>query len=131
MKDVNGNKKVRKRITLKEYFNGLKTHQKILLVTSHLIGFAQFLIAIYLYYLNIQKAIHCDTLYPNYYQNSFDAFMQLSLNYWYCTILPPVVMTLDLALLKMKKFSYIVCILNVVIIFFNKLLAFAFAWHWA
>lgn len=117
--------------TFKEYFNGLKTHQKILLVTTHLFGFVQFLISIYIYYLNIQEAIHYDILYPNYYQNSFDAFIQLSLNYWYCTILPPIVMILDLTLLKLKKFSYVVCVLNVVIIFFNKLLAFAFAWHWA
>lgn len=131
MKDVNENKELHKRKTFKEYFNGLKTHQKILLVTTHLFGFVQFLISIYIYYLNIQEAIHYDILYPNYYQNSFDAFIQLSLNYWYCTILPPIVMILDLTLLKLKKFSYVVCVLNVVIIFFNKLLAFAFAWHWA
>ena len=131
MKDVNENKELHKRKTFKEYFKGLKTHQKILLVTTHLFGFVQFLISIYIYYLNIQEAIHYDILYPNYYQNSFDAFIQLSLNYWYCTILPPIVMILDLTLLKLKKFSYVVCVLNVVIIFFNKLLAFAFAWHWA
>lgn len=129
MKNVNQNKSKRK--TLKEYFNNLKTHQKILLMATHLFGFVQFLISIYIYLLNIQEAIHYDILYPNYYQNSFDAFIQLSLNYWYCTILPPIVMILDLTLLKLKKFSYVVCVLNVVIIFFNKLLAFAFAWHWA
>lgn len=35
---------------LKEYFNGLKTHQKILLVITHLIGFAQLLFSVYGYY---------------------------------------------------------------------------------
>ena len=131
MKDVNENKKVRKRITLKEYFNGLKTHQKILLVTTHLFGFAQLLFSVFVYYANVYSLMQMKVDYNLNLQDTIIKFLELIINYWYCTILPPVVIILDIIFLKKRKFSYIVCAVNVVIIFFNYVLALSYAWHWA
>lgn len=131
MKDVNENKKVRKRITLKEYFNGLKTHQKILLVTTHLFGFAQLLFSVFVYYANVYSLMQMKVDYNLNLQDTITKFLELIINYWYCTILPPVVIILDIIFLKKRKFSYIVCAVNVVIIFFNYVLALSYAWHWA
>lgn len=44
------------------------------------------------------------------------------MDYWYCTILPVVTILIDLIFIRLRKFSYIVCGLNVVIIFFNRLI---------
>ena len=121
MKDVNGNKKVRKRITLKEYFNGLKTHQKILLVTSHLIGFAQFILCIILYFMFFVIMFEDGNIYGDI-KEVFKMLTSVIMDYWYCTILPVVTILIDLIFIRLRKFSYIVCGVNVVIIFFNRLL---------
>lgn len=126
MKDVNENKKVRKRITLKEYFNGLKTHQKILLVTTHLIGFAQFLFCVYVYYTNISDTIEAQNKYSLDLLQVLQYFLDDMIYFWYLTILPPVAIILDAIFLKLRKFNYLICAFNIFIIFFNKLILFLF-----
>lgn len=121
MKDVNGNKKVRKRITLKEYFKGLKTHQKILLVTTHLFGFAQFILCIILYFMFFVIMFEDGNIYGDI-KEVCKMLTSVIMDYWYCTILPVVTILIDLIFIRLRKFSYIVCGLNVVIIFFNRLI---------
>ena len=121
MKDVNGNKKVRKRITLKEYFKGLKTHQKILLVTTHLFGFAQFILCIILYFMFFVIMFEGGNIYGDI-KEVCKMLTSVIMDYWYCTILPVVTILIDLIFIRLRKFSYIVCGLNVVIIFFNRLI---------
>lgn len=116
---------------LKEYFKGLKTHQKILLVITHLFGFAQFLFSVFVYYANVYSLMQMKVDYNLNLQDTIIKFLELIINYRYCTILPPAVIILDIIFLKKRKFSYIVCAVNVVIIFFNYVLALSYAWHWA
>lgn len=126
MKNVNENKEVCRRKTLKEYFNGLKTHQKILLVTTHLIGFAQFLFCVYVYYTNISDAIEAQNKYSLDLLQVLQYFLNNIIYFWYLTILPPVAIILDAIFLKQRKFNYLICALNIIIIFFNKLILFLF-----
>lgn len=121
MTDANGNKKVHKKKTLKEYFKGLKTHQKVLLVTSHLIGFAQFILCIILYFMFFVIMFEDGNIYGDI-KEVFKMLTSVIMDYWYCTILPVVTILIDLIFIRLRKFSYIVCGVNVVIIFFNRLL---------
>lgn len=111
--------KLRKQ-NLKEYFNGLKTHQKILLVATHLFGLAQFILCIILYLMFFVIMFEDGNIYGDI-KEVFKMLTSVILDYWYCTILPIVTILIDLIFIRLRKFSYIVCGLNVVIIFFNKL----------
>lgn len=116
--------------TLKEYFKGLKTHQKILLMTTHLFGFAQFLFSIYFYCLTFYSLAEIGILTDDSVQQMMQYLISDVLFFWECMILPPVVMILDIIFLKLRKFSYLVCVANIVIIFFNKWIMLAFIWNW-
>ena len=106
MKDVNENKKVRKRITLKEYFNGL--------------------ICVYVYYTNISDTIEAQNKYSLDLLQVLQYFLDDMIYFWYLTILPPVAIILDAIFLKLRKFNYLICAFNIFIIFFNKLILFLF-----
>ena len=107
--------------TLKEYFKGLKTHQKILLVTTHLFGFAQFILCIILYFMFFVIMFEGGNIYGDI-KEVCKMLTSVIMDYWYCTILPVVTILIDLIFIRLRKFSYIVCGLNVVIIFFNRLI---------
>lgn len=112
--------------TLKEYFKRLKTHQKILLVITHLIGFVQFLFCVYVYYTNISDTIDAQNKYSLDLLQVLQYFLDDMIYFWYLTILPPVAIILDAIFLKLRKFNYLICALNIFIIFFNKLILFLF-----
>lgn len=116
--------------SLKEYFNGLKTHQKILLVATYLFGFAQFLFSVYGYYCSYVSVSESSISVPNNIYEFAVQYFDNILSFWQWMILPPVVMILDIIFLKLRKFSYLVCLLNVVIIFFNEWIKLAFVWNW-
>lgn len=126
MKHILDKKGYYRKETLKEYFNNLKLHQKILLVTTHLIGFAQFLFCVYVYYTNISDTIETQHKYSLDLLQVLQYFLDDIIYFWYLTILPPVAIILDAIFLKLRKFNYLICALNIIIIFFNKLILFLF-----
>lgn len=117
--------------TLKEFYKELKGHQKFLLVTTHLFGLVQFIFCIYVYYISGVIIIESNIVTVDSFSQFVLEFIDNMLLFWGNMILPPLVAIIDIIFLKIKKFSYAVCFLNVVLIFFNYLLALAYAWQWA
>lgn len=104
--------------TLKDFFKELKWHQKFLLSATYLFGLLQFVRSVCMYILCALFIIDptfssVDTLGEFISDYFFMVFI-----YWGDLLLPPVVMIMNIISLKMRKFSYLLCLINVVIVFF-------------
>lgn len=104
--------------TLKAFFKELKWHQKFLLCATYLFGLVQFARSVCMYiicalFILDSTFSSVDTLGEFICDYFFMAFI-----YWGDLLLPPVVMIMNIISLKIRKFSYLLCIINVVIVFF-------------
>lgn len=118
MKSALDKKEYNRGKTLKDFFKELKLHQKILLVATYSFGLVQFARPICMYIISAMFILDPTFSSVDTIGEFICDYFLMALIYWGDLLLPPVVMIMNIISLKMRKFSYLLCLINVVIVFF-------------